>query len=331
MKKLIAPAVAAATAFTLIVPVTATAATLTPAVVDGANACRVTLNDAERGPANQAERAAKTLTHGMYATSVTEAFEATFPGLKKLGDEYVADPSVIKHLRNMRDDKTPTQGDPRAQVRVAAKEKLAAIGLTGTDADLYLDMKEDAQVPLSPAGKALKGNAQWFIGIDGAVPQVQPLGPNYTFGRTGDNTANFLRNVPDWQRSAFAANMKKTYFGQVQDALETSYYYALAESKQCRDGKTHVIFPTQSMDLPETPVLANADLDDTAGTPDAPETPEKPAPDKPEQPQTFDAKLSEIIGIIAAVLAALGALFALLQSMGVKGLPALPQIPGLNK
>ena len=74
MKKFIASAVAAATAFTVTVPTTH-AATLTPTEQ---GQCRVTLNDAERGPAWQAERIAKTLTHGMYATAVTEAFEATF-------------------------------------------------------------------------------------------------------------------------------------------------------------------------------------------------------------------------------------------------------------
>ena len=150
MRKIIAPAVAAATALTLTVPVTATAATLTPFTKDGTNYCRVTLNDVERGPANQAERAAKTLTHGMYATSVVEAFEATFPELKKLGDDYVAEPDVVKHLRLLRDDKTP-EGDIRADARAAAKEKLAPLGLHGTDADFYLDMKEGSQIPLGPA------------------------------------------------------------------------------------------------------------------------------------------------------------------------------------
>ena len=67
MKKFIASAVAAATAFTVTVPTTH-AATLTPTEQ---GQCRVTLNDAERGPAWQAERIAKTLTHGMYAVSYT--------------------------------------------------------------------------------------------------------------------------------------------------------------------------------------------------------------------------------------------------------------------
>ena len=329
MRKIIAPAVAVATALSLTVPVTATAATLTPFTKDGTNYCRVTLNDVERGPANQAERAAKMLTHGMYATSVTEAFEATFPELKKLGDDYVADPAVIKHLRLLRDDKM-SQEDVRADARAAAKEKLAPLGLHTTDADFYLDMKEGSQIPLRPAGRALKGNADWFVGIDGGVPKVQPLGDDYTFGRTGDNTARWLRYVEGWQRDAFAANMKRTYFGQVQDTLESSYYYALEEAKTCHDGTSHVIFPMQDLKLPKAPELANADLGDTAPEPD-------PAPKDPEEkpdtnaPETFDAKLAKILGIVAAVLAALGALFALLQNAGVKGLPTIPQIPGLTK
>ena len=329
MRKIIAPAVAAATALSLTVPVTATAATLTPFTKDGTNYCRVTLNDVERGPANQAERAAKTLTHGMHATSVTEAFEATFPELKKLGDEYVADPAVIKHLHLLRDDKM-SQEDVRADARAAAKEKLAPLGLHTTDADFYLDMKEGSQIPLGPAGRSLKGNADWFVGIDGGVPKVQPLGDDYAFGRTGQNTAQWLRHVEGWQRDAFAANMKKTYFAQVQDTLESSYYYALEKAKTCHDGTTHVIFPTQDLKLPKAPELANADLGDTAPEPD-------PAPKDPEEkpdtnaPETFDAKLAKILGIVAAVLTALGALFGLLQNMGVKGLPAIPQIPGLTK
>ena len=329
MRKIIAPAVAAATALTLTVPATATAATLTPFTKDGTNYCRVTLNDVERGPANQAERAAKTLTHGMYATSATEAFEATFPELKKLGDEYVADPAVIKHLHLLLDDKM-SQEDVRADARAAAKEKLAPLGLHTTDADFYLDMKEISQVPLSPAAKALKGTADWFVGIDGGVPKVQPLGDDYAFGRNGDNTARWLRHVEGWQRSEFARNMSKTYFAQVQDTLESSYYYALEEAKTCHDGTTHVIFPTQDLKLPKAPELANADLGDTAPEPD-------PAPKDPEEkpdtnaPETFDAKLAKILGVVAAVLTALGALFGLLQNMGVKGLPAIPTIPGLNQ
>lgn len=329
MRKIIAPAVAAATALTLTVPATATAATLTPFTKDGTNYCRVTLNDVERGPANQAERGAKTLTTGMYATSVVEAFEATFPELKKLGDDYVAEPDVVKHLRLLRDDKTP-EGDVRADARAAAKEKLAPLGLHTTDADFYLDMKEISQVPLSPAAKALKGTADWFVGINGGVPKVQPLGSDYAFGHTGDNTARWLRHVEGWQRDAFARNMKRTYFAQVLDALESSYYYALEKAKTCHDGTTHVIFPTQDLKLPEAPELANADLGDTAPEPDpAPKDPEE-TPDE-KAPATFDAKLAQIIGIVAAVLTALGALFALLQNMGVKGLPAIPQIPGLTK
>ena len=329
MRKIIAPAVAAATALSLTVPVTSTAATLTPFTKDGTNYCRVTLNDVERGPANQAERAAKTLTHGMYATSVVEAFEGTFPELKKLGDDYVAEPDVIKHLRLLRDDKTP-EGDIRADARAAAKEKLAPLGLHGTDADFYLDMKEISQVPLSPAAKALKGTADWLVGIDGGVPKVQSLGDDYAFGRTGQNTAQWLRHVEGWQRDAFAANMKTTYFGQVQDTLESSYYYALEEAKTCHDGTSHVIFPTQDLKLPEAPKLENADLGDTAPEPDP--TPKDPE-EKPDTnaPETFDAKLAQIIGIVAAVLTALGALFALLQNAGIKGLPTIPQIPGLTK
>ena len=124
--------------------------------------------------------------------------------------------------------------------------------------------------------------------------------------------------------------MSKTYFAQVQDTLESSYYYALEESKTCHDGTSHVIFPTQDLKLPETPKLENADLGDTAPEPgpapkDPVETPDEKAP------ETFDAKLAQIIGIVAAVLAALGALFALLQNAGVKGLPTIPQIPGLTK
>ena len=329
MGKIIAPAVAAATALSLTVPATATAATLTPFTKDGTNYCRVTLNDVERGPANQAERAAKTLTHGMYATSVVEAFEATFPELKKLGDDYVAEPTVIEYLRLLRDDKTP-EGDVRADARAAVKEKLAPLGLHTTDADFYLDMKEGSQIPLGPAGRALKGNADWFVGIDGGVPKAQPLGDDYVFGRTGKNTAQWLRHVEGWQRDAFAANMKKTYFGQVQDTLESSYYYALEEAKTCHDGTSHVIFPTQDLKLPEAPKLENADLGDTAPEPGpAPKDPEE-TPDE-KAPETFDAKLAQIIGIVAAVLTALGALFALPQNAGVKGLPTIPQIPGLTK
>lgn len=329
MRKIIAPAVAAATALLLTVPVTATAATLTPFTKDGTNYCRVMLNDVERGPANQAERAAKTLTHGMYATSVVEAFEATFPELKKLGDDYVAEPDVVKHLRLLLDDKM-SQEDVRADARSAAKEKLAPLGLHTTDAEFYLDMKEISQVPLSPAAKALKGTADWFVGINSGVPKVQPLGSDYAFGHTGDNTARWLRHVEGWQRDAFARNMKRTYFAQVLDALESSYYYALEEAKTCHDGTSHVIFPTQDLKLPEAPKLENADLGDTAPEPDpAPKDPEE-TPDE-KAPETFDAKLAQIVGIVAAVLTALGALFALLQNAGVKGLPTIPQIPGLTK
>ena len=330
MKKLIAPAVAAATAFTLTVPATATAATLTPFTENDNHLCRVSLNDAERGPAWQAERAAKTLTIGVYATSAVEAFEATFPELKQLGDAYGAHPAVQQHLRAVRDGKDSPDVGARNAARAAAKPKLAAVGLKNEDADEYLDLKETALVPLSPSAQRLVVNADWYIGIDGNAPKVAKLGRDHEVGKTGRNVARGLYFVQDWQRDAFATNLDKTYFGKVFGTLESTFYYPLLEARQCNAGKTHVIFPMGNLGLPDAPVLKNADLGDAASAP-APSTPTpSPAPEAPEAPQTMDAKLAQIIGIIAAVLTALGALFALLQNAGFN-VPQLPAIPGLTK
>lgn len=321
MKKFIASAVAAATAFTATVPQTATAATITP---DAAGQCRVQLNDAERGPASQAERIAKTLTHGMYATAVTEAFEATFPGLKSLGDDHLTQPAIItvQEIRLANDE--PGARPDYDAARAATKAKLAKLGLVSTDADFYLDMKEGAQIPLSPAGTSLKGSAGWYIGIDGSVPKANDLGPDYEFARTGANTARFLNHMPDWKRSAFASNMSATYFAQAFDALESGFHYPLMQAQKCNEGTTHVIFPMQNVDLPTPPVLENTLPGEPADPAPAPDSP------APERPDTFDAKLAEVIGIIAAVLTALGALFALLKTAGFN-VPDLPKIPGLNK
>lgn len=324
MNKLIAPVAAAAAALTLITPA-AHAASFTP-TPDGS--CRVTLNDAERGPAWQADRAAKTLTIGQYSVSATEAFEATFPGLKKLGDDYVADAAVRQYLRDIRDGKDSSVKDLRNAARATAKPKLAAVGLKNEDADMYLDVKETAQVPRSPSASILALNADWYIGIDGSVPKVAKTGYGYEVGKTGRNVARHLYFVSDAQRAAFAANLDKTYYGQVFGTLENTFYYPLTRAQMCNAGVSHEIFPTQHMALPAAPELKNADLGD-ARTPDPAATTTTPAPT--EAPKGFDAKLGAIIGIIATILAALGGLFALLQTMGVQGLPTLPQIPGLNK
>lgn len=323
MKKFIASAVAAATAFTATVPLTATAATITP---DADAQCRVQLNDAERGPASQAERIAKTLTHGMYATAVVEAFEATFPGLKLLGDDHLTQPAIttVQEIRLANDE--PGAHPDYDGARAATKAKLAKLGLVSTDADFYLDMKQGAQIPLGPAGTALSGTAHWFVGIDGAVPEVTDLGPDYTFGNAGENAARNLRHVPDWKRDAFASNLNKTYFGQASNALESRFYYPLAEATKCHEGVTHVIFPANALDIPDAPVLNNTLPGESTPVTEQP-APERPAP---ERPDTFDAKLAEVIGIIAAVLTALGALFALLKTAGFN-VPDLPKIPGLNK
>ena len=192
-------------------------------------------------------------------------------------------------------------------------------------------MKQGSQIPLSPAGKALKGSAGWYIGIDGSVPEVNDLGPDYEVGRTGANTARFLKHMPEWQRNAFAANMSKTYFGQAFDSLESRYYHPLSRAKKCDDNPP-LLFSMQNAELPAAPELKNT-LPGKPADPDKPApTPGTPAPDTPapEQPKTFDAKLAEIIGIIAAVFTALGALFALLKTAGFN-VPDLPQIPGLTK
>ncbi|MBC3179659.1 hypothetical protein [Corynebacterium lujinxingii] len=328
MKKFIASAVAAATAFTATVPTTH-AATLTPT---DQNQCRVTLNDAERGPAWQAERIAKTLTHGMYAVAVAEAFEATFEGLKPLGDDHLTQPAITtaQEIR-LANDEPGARPDYNA-ARAATKAKLAKLGLVYTDADFYLDMKEGAQIPLSPAGTSLKGSAGWYIGIDGSVPKANDLGPDYEFGRTGANTARFLNHMPDWKRSAFASNMSATYFAQAFDALESGFHYPLMQAQKCNEGTTHVIFPMQNVDLPTPPALANTLPGNPADPAPTPTDPSNPDPDTPapERPATVDAKLAEVIGIIAAVLTALGALFALLKTAGFN-VPDLPKIPGLNK
>ena len=190
-------------------------------------------------------------------------------------------------------------------------------------------MKQGAQIPLSPAGKALQGSARWYIGIDGSVPEVTSLGQDYVFGRTGENTARFLNHVQDWKRAAFASNMSETYFAKATDSLESRYYHLLKQAQQCSDTPP-LIFSTQNANLPTPPVLKNS-LPGQSADPSTPETPtpEQPAP-KPEQPQNFDAKLGQIIGIIAAVLAALGGLFALLKNAGFD-VPELPKIPGLTK
>ena len=330
MKKFIASAVAAATAFTVTVPTTH-AATLTPTEQ---GQCRVTLNDAERGPAWQAERIAKTLTHGMYATAVTEAFEAAFEGLKPLGDDHLTQPAIIAVQEIRLAGEEPGARPDYDAARAATKAKLAELGLTSTDADFYLDMKQGSQIPLSPAGKALKGSAGWYIGIDGSVPEVNNLGPDYEFGRTGANTARFLKHMPEWQRNAFASNMSKTYFAKAFDSLESRYYHPLSRAKKCDDNPP-LLFSMQNAELPAAPELKNT----LPGKPADPDKPTEPSPDKPtptpgaptpEPPKTFDAKLAEIIGIIAAVLTALGALFALLKTAGFN-VPDLPQIPGLNK
>lgn len=326
MKKIIASAVAAATAFTALATTPAHAAHL--ARTDSGQ-CRVVLNDAERGSAWQAERIAKTLTHGMYATAVAEAFEATFEGLKPLGDAHLDQPAIISYQQLRLEGQEPGERPDYDAARAATKEKLAKLGLVSTDADFYLDMKQGAQIPLSPAGKALQGSARWYIGIDGSVPEVTGLGENYVFGRTGDNTARFLNHVQDWKRAAFASNMSDTYFAKATDSLESRYYYLLKQAQQCSDNPP-LIFSTQNADLPAPPVLKNT----LPGQPADPSTPETPTPEqptpKPEQPQNFDAKLGQIIGIIAAVLAALGGLFALLKNAGFN-VPDLPQIPGLTK
>lgn len=328
MKKFIASATAAATAFTISVPLTATAATITS---DAAGQYRVQLNDAERGPAWQAELVAKTLTQGMYATAVTEAFEATFPGLKSLGDDHLTQPAIttVQEIRLANDE--PGARPDYDAARAATKAKLAKLGLVSNDADFYLDMKEGAQIPLSPAGTSLKGSAGWYIGIDGTVPKANDLGPDYEFGRTGANTARFLNHMPDWKPSAFASNMSATYFAQAFDALESGFHYPLMQAQKCNEGTTHVIFPMQNVDLPTAPVLENTLPGEPADPAPTPADP-APAPDSPapERPATVDAKLAEVIGIIAAVLTALGALFALLKTAGFN-VPDLPKIPGLNK
>lgn len=326
MKKIIASAVAAATAFTTLVPTTADAAHLDRT---DSGQCRVVLNDAERGPAWQAERIAKTLTHGMYATAVAEAFEATFEGLKPLGDAHLDQPAIISYQQLQLEGQEPGERPDYDAARAATREKLATLGLVSTDADFYLDMKQGAQIPLSPAGKALQGSARWYIDIDGSVPEVTSLGQDYVFGRTGDNTARFLEHVTGWKHAAFASNMSKTYFAKATDSLESRYYYPLKRVQQCSDNPP-LIFSTQKADLPTPPALKNT-LPGHPADPSTPETPtqEQPAP-KPEQPQNFDAKLGQIIGIIAAVLAALGGLFALLKNAGFD-VPELPKIPGLTK
>lgn len=338
MKKIIASVVAAATAFTALAPTAAHAAHLDRT---DSGQCRVVLNDAERGPAWQAERIAKTLTHGMYATAVAEAFEATFEGLKPLGDAHLDQPAITSYQQLRLEGQEPGERPDYDAARAATKAKLAELGLTSTDADFYLDMKQGSQIPLSPAGKALKGSAGWYIGIDGSVPEVTNLGQDYVFGRTGENTARFLNHVQDWKRAAFASNMSRTYFAKATDSLESRYYHPLSRAKNCDDNPP-LLFSMQNAELPAAPELKNT-LPGKTADPDKPAEP-SPEPNKPtpppgtptpdtlvpEQPKTFDAKLAEIIGIIAAVLTALGALFALLKTAGFN-VPDLPQIPGLAK
>lgn len=346
MKKFIAPVAATAAALALVAPIApANAAQLTQFKDENGNAlCRINLNDQEKGPANQASRLASTLTKGVFATSAVEAFEFTFEGLEELGSEYVANASVREYLRAIRDGETKPSSVERDKARAAIKPRLALAGLKGSDADMYLDLKETAQIPASPAGEGLVQNADVYININGQAPKAQKFGTGYEVGNPGKNLSNQLQSVPAWKKDAFASNLNGTYYGQVMKYLEKSYYYSLIEAQNCYDGVTHVQFNGVKWDRePAAPVLKNADLGEPfspAPKPDPKPATEKPAPENPvpEKPaprpnpnegkSSFDAELSKVIGIIAAVLAALGALFGILNALGVKGLPTIPQIPG---
>lgn len=321
MKKFIAPVVALGAALSL-TPAPANAASLSEFKDQWGNShCRITLNDAEKGPANQAERAAKTLTNGAWAIAYVEAFEVTFPGVKQVGDEYVA--AITGYLTEVREGKEPSAASKTARdaARAAAKVKLKPLGLEREDADSYLDNKETAQNPeVGTAGK-LSTYAEWYIGINGGSNPISKLHPNHKVGNLGETSAATVYHVTNEKRAAFASNMNKTYYGTVINALESAYLYPLRNSTKCVNGETHIIFPTK-IDLPELKTYQNPELGKAAPKP-KPEEENKPAP-TPKLPDLNglssknadgSPNVAAIIGTIVAVLAAIGGILAGLQSL----------------
>lgn len=321
MKKFIAPVVALAAALSL-TPAPANAASLSEFKDQWGNShCRITLNDAEKGPANQAERAAKTLTNGAWAIAYVEAFEVTFPGVKEVGDEYVA--ATTGYLTEVREGKEPSAASKIARdaARAAAKVKLKPLGLEREDADAYLDNKEISQNPeVGTAGK-LSTYAEWYIGINGGSNPISKLHPNHKVGNVGETSGAGLHYITGEKRAAFASNMNKTYYGAVMNTLESAYLYPLWNSTKCVNGESHIIFPTK-IDLPELKTYKNPELGKAAPKP-APEEDTKPAP-APKLPDLSglssknadgSPNVAAIIGTIVAVLAAIGGILAGLQSL----------------
>lgn len=321
MKKFIAAAVAVA----VTVPaVPAQAATLTQYTDQYNNPhCRISLNDAEKGPANQAEQAARTLTRGAMAVAYTEAIETTFPGVKAVGDDYVRDHNVhlfLTHERASRQEPADVT-DGRKAARAAAKAKLAPLGLRDDDADLYLDNKEGQQNPENGGRRELITYANWYMGIEGGANPISKLHPNHVPGNFGKTEAVNLKFVSNEKRDAFAYNLNQTYFGKVINVLESSYVGVFQASRGCYEGVTHVMFPSAKLPLPELVTYRNTILDPKPAPAPAP----APAP-KPELPdvgalssENGAPNIGAIIALVIGIIATIGGL--------LNGLPNLPNLP----
>lgn len=320
MKKFIA----AATAVALTVSAApAQAASLTQYKDEWGNPhCRIALNDSEKGPANQAERYAKTLTKGAMAVAYVEAFEATYPEAKAIGEDYVRDPNVHLHLTHERASRqTPADNlDGRKAARTAAKAKLAPLGLKDEDADLYLNYKEGQQNPQSGDWAAPHGYAHWYMGINGGSSPISKLHPNHEVGNFGKTEAVNLKSVPEWKRDAFASNLNKTYFGSVINVLESSYVGVFQASRGCLDGKTHVMFPSAKLPLPDNPVKYENTILDPKQDP-APAPAPAPAP-KPSLPDVGALSSEDGSPNVGAIIAAVIAVIALIGGL-IGGLPNL--------
>lgn len=319
MKKFIAAATAVALASTA---APAQAASLTEFKDEFGNPhCRIALNDAEKGPANNAERYTKTLTKGAQAVAYTEAFEATFPEAKAIGDAYISDPDVHLHLTHERASRqTPADNlDGRNAARAAAKAKLAPLGLKDSDADLYLDSKEGQQNPQSGGRTELHGYAHWYFGINGGSSPISKVPTNHVPGNFGKTEAVHLKFVPEWKRDAFASNLNETYFGKVINTLEQSYFWVLKESRDCLNGKTHVMFPSSALPLPDKPVTyQNTVLEPSEKKPPA------PAP-KPSLPDLGALSSEDGSPNVGAIIVAVIAVIALIGGL-VAGLPNLQDL-----